>query len=74
MTNFYVDDEEAHFLDWRLHTVMQDGELSESCQTIRDAMKEGYVVKYETEESIFMLNPYNQWVEGFILDKTPLEE
>ena len=74
MTNFNVDNEEAYFLDWRLHVVQPDGELSEEYKTIRELFDEGYSVKYETSESVFMLNPYFGTTEGFIIDKKPLEE
>lgn len=70
MTDFNLYDDEADFLDWKLRTVMPDGEITEDYKTVRDAMNEGYKVLFEDTDSLVMFDPYNNWTTHFVLDKT----
>lgn len=62
-------DDEAEYLNWKLKTVLPDGELHEECCTLETLLKQGFKVVYETSEVMFLSNPYTNWVDAFILDK-----
>jgi len=70
MTNFDTFNEEADFLDWKLKTVMPDGEITEDFKTVREAMDEGFKVLFEDTDSLLMSDPYNGWTAHFVIDKT----
>ena len=62
-------DDEAEYLNWKLRTVLPDGELHEEYTTLGDILKQGFKVVYETPEVMFLSNPYTNWVDAFLLDK-----
>jgi len=58
---------------WKLKTVMNNGEISEVFTNFPELEERGFKNVLETEEVVFMYNPYYKNVDAFYIDKTENE-